>query len=91
VEEGVRAERILGVVVVDKSAIESPTVESQPTQQYLRFTQFVEEPACTKKLTLRVGMESQRVMGWNLKHLRFKRNPRHCQWKVLNAIPSVHK
>jgi hypothetical protein len=33
VEERVRAERILeGVVVVDKSAIESPPIESQPTQ-----------------------------------------------------------
>jgi hypothetical protein len=39
VEEGVRAERILeGVVVVDKSAIESPSTESQPMQQYLGFT-----------------------------------------------------
>jgi hypothetical protein len=32
VEEGVRAEIILeGVVVVDKSAIENPLAESQPT------------------------------------------------------------
>ncbi len=31
-EEGVKAERILeGVVVVDKNAIDSPPVESQPT------------------------------------------------------------
>jgi hypothetical protein len=41
VEEGVRAERILeGVVVVDKNAIESLPIESQPMQQYLGFTQF---------------------------------------------------
>jgi hypothetical protein len=32
VEEGVKAERILeGVVVVDKSSIERPPIESQPT------------------------------------------------------------
>jgi hypothetical protein len=56
VEEGVRVERILeGVVVVDKSAIESPPIESQPTQKYLRFTQFVEEHACTKKVNLASG------------------------------------
>ncbi len=55
-EEGVRVERILeGVVVVDKSAIESPPIESQPTQKYLRFTQFVEEHACTKKVNLASG------------------------------------
>ncbi len=42
VEEGVRAERVLeGVVVVEKSAIENPPIESQPTQEYLGFTQFV--------------------------------------------------
>jgi len=52
-EEGVRAKKLLeGVVVVDKSAIENPLVESQPTQQDLGFTQFVEEPACTKKVNL---------------------------------------
>jgi hypothetical protein len=56
VEEGVRVEKILeGVVVVDKSAIESPPAESQPTQQYLGFTQFVEEPTCTKKVNLASG------------------------------------
>jgi len=39
VEEGVRVERILeGVLVVDKSAIESPPAKSQPAQQYLGFT-----------------------------------------------------
>ncbi len=56
VEEGVRVERILeGVVVVDKSAIESPPTKSQPTQQYLGFTQFIEKPTCTKKVNLASG------------------------------------
>jgi hypothetical protein len=53
VEEGVKAERILeGVVVVDKSAIENPPTKSQPTQEYLSFTQFVENPPSQRRLTL---------------------------------------
>jgi hypothetical protein len=56
VEEGVKVEIILeGVVVVDKSAIETPPAKSQPTQQYLGFTQFVDEPTCTKKVNLASG------------------------------------
>jgi len=51
VEEGIMAKRILeGVVVVGKVTIESPLAKSQPMQEYLRFTQFVEEPACIKKV-----------------------------------------
>jgi len=43
VEGGVRVEKSLeGVVVVDRSAIESSPSKSRPTQEYLRFTQFVE-------------------------------------------------
>jgi hypothetical protein len=45
----------MGVVVVDRSAVESPPAKSQPTQEYLGFTQFVEEPTCTEKVHLASG------------------------------------
>ncbi len=77
VEEGVRAERVLeGVVVVEKSATESPLVESQPTQQYLGFTQFVEEPACTKKVNLASGDKITKSNGMEPKALEVQEKPK---------------
>jgi hypothetical protein len=77
VEEGVRAERILeGVVVVDKSAIESPLAKSQPTQQYLGFTQFADEPACTKKVNLVSGDGITKSNGMEPKALEVQEKPK---------------
>ncbi len=72
-EEGVKAKRILeGMVVVDKSVIENPPAKSQPTQQYLGFTQFVEEPACIKKVNLASGDEITKSNGMEPKALEVK-------------------
>ncbi len=78
VEKGVRVERILeGVVVVEKNAIESPpTDQSQPTQQYLGFTQFVEEPAWTKKVNLASGDEITKSNGMEPKALEVQEKPK---------------
>ncbi len=76
-EEGVRAKKLLeGVVVVDKSAIESPPLESQPTQQYLGFTQFVEEPTCTNKVNFANEDEIIKSNGMEHKALEVQENPK---------------
>jgi len=76
-EEGVRAKRLLeGVVVVDKSAIESPPLESQPTQQYLGFTQFVEKPTCTNKVNLTNEDKIIKSNGMEPKALEVQENPK---------------
>jgi hypothetical protein len=65
-----------GVVVVDKSAIESPPIESQPTQQYLGFTHFVEEHACTKKVNLASGDGITKSNGMEPKALEVQEKPK---------------
>ncbi len=77
VEKGVRVERILeGVVVVEKNVIESPPAKSRPTQQYLRFTQFVEEHACTKKVNLASGDIITKSNGMEPKALELQEKPK---------------
>jgi hypothetical protein len=88
-EEGVRAERILeGVVVVGKVTIESPLAKSQPMQEYLRFTQFVEEPTCTKKVVnLASGEGITKSNGMEPKAFAVQKKRKALHWKAVNVTP----
>jgi len=77
VEGGVRVERSLErVVVVGKSVVDNPLAKSQPMQEYLGFTHFVEKPPCTKKVHLASGDKITKTYGMESKPLEVQEKPK---------------